>query len=106
MTARELGVALNLKFINGFGGKETRTAEYRKLNPQHTVPLLDDNGFILAESRTIMRYLVNKYQPGSSLYPTDPKERAKVDRFLDFDCGTLGAIGLDNIVSYRVIHHT
>jgi len=40
-------------------------------------------------SRAIMAYLVNKYSPGHSLYPSDPQKRAQVDRLLNFDMNTL-----------------
>ena len=40
-------------------------------------------------SRTISRYLVNRYATGNSLYPTDPVRRATIDRLLDWDLSTL-----------------
>lgn len=61
------------------------------MNPQHCVPTIKDhsNGLVLWESRAIMAYLVNQYAAGHSLYPSDAKERALVDRALYFEAGTL-----------------
>lgn len=62
-----------------------------QLNPQHTIPTIDDNGFSLWESRAIMTYFVNQYGKDDTLYPKDPKKRALVDQRLYFDIGTLYA---------------
>ncbi|CAH1107327.1 unnamed protein product [Psylliodes chrysocephalus] len=88
LTAKAVGVELNLKLTNLMEGKHL-TPEYLKLNPQHTVPTIDDNGFVLWESRPIMTYLVNQYGKNDTLYPKDPKKRAVVDQRLYFDMGTL-----------------
>lgn len=36
-----------------------------------------------------MEYLVDTYAKDDSLYPRDPKLRAKINARLYFDCGTL-----------------
>lgn len=41
------------------------------------------------DSRAIMCYLVNRYDPESKLYPRDPLKRAKIDQMLYYDLGTL-----------------
>ncbi|PSN29674.1 hypothetical protein C0J52_26681 [Blattella germanica] len=88
LTAKAAGIELNLKVCNLFAGAHM-TPEFLKMNPQHTVPTMDDNGFYLSESRAICSYLVSQYAKQDSLYPKDPKKRALVDQRLYFDAGTL-----------------
>ena len=84
LTAKMLGVELNLKVVNLMVG-EQMAPEFVKLNPQHTIPTIVDDGFALNESRAICGYLVQKYGKDDSLYPKDPKKRAVVDQRLYFD---------------------
>lgn len=93
MCAKAIGLDLNKKEVNLIAG-EHLSAEYLKLNPQHTVPLLDDDGFILPDSHAIMTYLVTKYGKDDSLYPKDPKQRAIIDHRLHFDSSVLFVRGL------------
>jgi glutathione S-transferase len=53
---------------------ETRTPEFRALNANGRVPVIDDDGFILSESMAINFYLAKKHK--SALYPSDPKNEA------------------------------
>jgi len=55
---------------------ETRTPEYRSLNPNARVPTIDDDGFILSESMAINMYLAKKHR--SPLSPADPRHEALV----------------------------
>ncbi|CAG9854861.1 unnamed protein product [Phyllotreta striolata] len=89
-------IDLDLKLINvDLLGGEHLTEEYLKKNPQHTVPLLDDDGFLLADSHAIMVYLVSKYAKDDSLYPKDLKKRAIIDHRLHFDSSCLFARGVN-----------
>ena len=45
--------------------------EYRRMNPNRKVPLIDDGGFILWESNAIVRYLRARYGEGA-ISPADP----------------------------------
>lgn len=44
---------------------------YKKLHPFGKVPLLEDDGFYLYESRAICKYIVKKYGSGTNLMPAD-----------------------------------
>ena len=52
---------------------ETKTPEYRTLNPHGAVPTIDDDGFVLWESMAINLYLAKK---AGRLYPADAKAEA------------------------------
>lgn len=63
------------------------TPEYRAMNPNGRVPTIEDDGFVLWESNSILRYLAVKH--GSALYPADPQARASADRWMDWQLSTL-----------------
>lgn len=88
MLLRKLGLDVEVKLVNLAAG-EQNNPEFLKLNPMHQVPVLVDEDFVLTESRAILAYLVNKFQPGSSLYPADPKARAVVDQRLYYDASVV-----------------
>ncbi|KAG6907132.1 hypothetical protein DXG01_010351 [Tephrocybe rancida] len=56
---------------------EHKSADYLKKQPFGQAPYIDDDGFILFESRAISRYIATKYaNQGTKLIPTDLKEIA------------------------------
>lgn len=59
------------------------TPEYGAMNPNRRVPTIDDDGFILSESNTIVRYLAAKHGR-EDLLPSGLRERANVERWMDW----------------------
>ncbi len=96
--ANYLGLKYEYKKID-LGAGEQRKPEILKLNPVGKVPFIDDDGFVLAESGAIIKYLADKV--GSSLYPKGLKERALVDQEIDFVTLHVNA-ALQKIVYNRV----
>nr|UEN71118.1 glutathione S transferase-E4 [Glyphodes pyloalis] len=89
MTIHALNIP-DVKFVDVFlPAGEHLTEEYIKMNPQHTVPLLKDDDFLIWDSHAICGYLVSKYGKNDSLYPTEPRKRAVIDQRLHFDSSIL-----------------
>ena len=64
------------------------TSEYLARNPTGLVPTIDDDGFVLWESNTIVRYLANKHGLGS-LCPSGLTDRFDVERWMDWQATRL-----------------
>ena len=84
----ELDIPYQREDIGGpFGGNHE--PEYLALNPNATVPTIDEDGFVLWESNSISRYLSAKHGAGS-LFPDDLQERARGERWMDWQLAVLG----------------
>jgi len=84
----ELGVAFERIDIGGkFGGNKEKP--YLDINPNGLVPTIEDGSFVLWESNSIMRYLVEKYGQGK-LLPSTPEGRANANRWMDWQLTILG----------------
>ena len=77
----ELGLAYQ-RIDAGMEHGVTRTPEYMRMNPNSLVPTIEDDGFVLWESHSIVRYLAAKHGAGR-LWPTDLRRRAHAERWLD-----------------------
>ena len=64
------------------------TPEFQAMNPNSRVPTIDDNGFVLWESNSIVRYLGMKYDP-DLFYGNDLYTFALAGRWLDFENNNL-----------------
>lgn len=82
-TAEELGLTY-IRHDAGMAFGVVNTPEYRAMNPNGLVPVINDDGFVLWESNTIVRYLCAKHAAGTSLWPDDLQVRADSDRWGDW----------------------
>jgi glutathione S-transferase len=87
LLARYLNLDVDVKVLDLLEKKEQFSEEFLKINPQHCVPTIDDNGFYLWESRAILSYIMESRAP--HLLPTSPKEKAVLNQRLHFELGGL-----------------
>ena len=76
----QLGIACEIVEVDILKG-ESRTPEFLKINPNGRTPVLDDNGFVLAESNAILAYLAR----GTKFLPEDRQRWAQVFQWLFFE---------------------
>jgi glutathione S-transferase len=84
----ELGLAYERIDVGGAFGKN-REAAYLAMNPNGLVPTLEEDGFLLWESNSIIRYLAAKFGAGK-LEPADPHVRAKANQWMDWQLSVMG----------------
>jgi len=85
--ADELGLAYEHVNAGGPYGV-VNTPEYRALNPNGLVPCIQDDGFTLWESNSIVRYFCATHAAGTLFYPDDPKQRAHAEKWMDWCIST------------------
>jgi GSH-dependent disulfide-bond oxidoreductase len=89
--AEESGLPYTRRPVN-LQKRENFAPEFMKISPGHKIPALtDDQGpggahVSLCESGAILKYLAEK--AGSGLYPTDARQRVKVDQWFFYGSST------------------
>ncbi len=81
-TAQELGLDFERHEAGGVHGV-VKTPAYIALNPNSTIPVLQDTDYVLWESNVITRYLCAKHSMGN-FYPTDLQERFDAERWMEW----------------------
>ncbi|DAA78511.1 TPA_exp: putative Glutathione S-transferase [Trichophyton benhamiae CBS 112371] len=71
---------------------EHKGEDYMKIQPFGCVPCIDDDGFVLYESRAICHYIIAKYATqGTELVPTELKANALYAQGLSLEVGSFEA---------------
>ncbi|UVE45670.1 glutathione S-transferase [Pseudomonas chlororaphis] len=82
-----LGLPVELVLVDLAKG-EHKQAAFLALNAFGQVPVIDDQGVVLADSNAILVYLAQKYGQGRWL-PSDPVGAARVQRWLSVAAGPI-----------------
>jgi glutathione S-transferase len=86
----ELGLACERIDIGGAFGKN-KEPKYLAMNPNGLVPTLEEeDGFLLWESNSVVRYLAGKHDKSGALEPKDAKQRALASQWMDWQLSVVG----------------
>ncbi|KAF9222357.1 glutathione S-transferase [Gyrodon lividus] len=79
---------------------EHKAPGYKEKQPFGQIPYIDDDGFILYESRAIARYLIKKYpnQGTPGLVPTDAKAEALFEQAASIEVSNFNATAAPLVV--------
>lgn len=72
----------------GDGFRSTRDPAFLALNPNALIPVIKDQDLVLWESNAILRYLANAWH-GEGIYSPQPRERAPIDQWIDWQATEL-----------------
>jgi glutathione S-transferase len=85
-----LGLPIEFVDVDLAGGAH-KQPEFLALNSFGQVPVLEDDGRVIADSNAILVYLAERYDTARRYYPADPDGRAQVQRWLSVAAGSLFA---------------
>ena len=85
----ELGLEYETKWVR-LDREEQMTAEFLALNPNHKVPVLEDDGQVIWESGAILLHLGERHDPNGIILPKDPKTRMDAIQYSFFQTGGVG----------------
>lgn len=80
-----------------FGGLDDPA--FLAMNPHGRIPVIDDDGLVVWESNSIVRYLAARHG-ATTLWPGDPGARSLADRWMDWALATLQRDFLDLFWGY------
>lgn len=90
--------------------KAHKQPEYLAMNSLGQVPVIDDNGIVLADSNAIIVYLAKKYQTDYVWLSSDEVEAAQVQRWLSIAAGEIMygpcSVRLVKLFGYQIDYDT
>lgn len=86
----EIGVPYEVRAVKLDAGEQL-TPAFLALNPNHKIPVLEDDGLVVWESGAILLHLAERHDPKGILLPKDdPRRRMEAIQYAFFQTGGLG----------------
>lgn len=85
----ELGLAYEVVPVDLAKNEQLQPA-FLKLNPNHKIPVLEDDGQVIWESGAILLHLGEKHDPKGILLPKDAKKRMEAIQYAFFQAAGIG----------------
>ena len=85
----ELGLDYEVHHVDTSTG-EQKEPEFLALNPNHKIPVIDDDGQVIWESGAILLHLGEKHDPEGRILPKDPRQRMEAIQYAFFQTGGIG----------------
>jgi len=85
----ELGLPYEVRRVN-LQAEEQLKPEFLALNPNHKIPVIDDDGLVVWESGAILLHLGEKHDPKGVILPKDPRQRIAAIQYAFFQTGGIG----------------
>lgn len=83
-----LGLGMRVTELDLPAGEHKRP-DFLRLNSMGQVPVLEDEGTVIADSNAILVYLATKYDTARTWYPSDAVRASRVQRWLSLAAGEL-----------------
>lgn len=85
----ELGLPYEVRRVN-LQAEEQLRPEFLALNPNHKIPVLEDDGIVVWESGAILLHLGERHDPEGRILPKDPRQRLAAIQYAFFQTGGIG----------------
>ncbi len=85
----ELGLDYDMEWVK-LDQEEQMTSEFLTLNPNHKIPVLEDEGQVIWESGAILLHLGERHDPDGLILPKDAKTRMDAIQYAFFQTGGVG----------------
>jgi GST-like protein len=85
----ELGLPYEMRRLN-LQAEEQLRPEFLALNPNHKIPVLEDDDLVIWESGAILLHLGEKHDPEGRILPKDPRQRIAAIQYAFFQTGGIG----------------
>jgi GST-like protein len=85
----ELGVPYEVRRVN-LQAEEQKRPEFLALNPNHKIPVLEDDDRVVWESGAILLHLGERHDPEGRILPKDPRRRSAAIQYAFFQTGGIG----------------